>query len=101
MLQKNIANELNADVRNIYRLEKKAEGLPKGLIPERKKGSERLMKTSLRVDKVLRREMMQNPRIRDSELKKKHPKLLQDASIRTFQNRLSGCLDAKLRQSCF
>ena len=96
VLQKDIAKEVNVDVQTIY---KRAEGLSKGVTPERKKGSGRPRKTSLKTDNFLCRELMKNPRVTASELKKKHPKLLQDVSICTIQHRLQKDLGLPSRKA--
>ena len=86
--QKTISEELKVTPKTIYRPKKRAENLPKGVTPSRKKGSGRPRKTSSRTNNFLRREMMMDPELSAVDLKINHPELLQDVSVRTIQHRL-------------
>ena len=74
--------------RTIYKLKKDAKSLPPDTIPERKEGSGSKKKTTERVDKILKPEVMSNPYITATQAKKKCPAMLQDVSVRTIQHRL-------------
>ncbi|KAG1704394.1 Dihydroorotate dehydrogenase (quinone), mitochondrial [Nymphon striatum] len=74
-------------IHDVYSLTE-AASLPTGGTPKRKEGSGGRRKTSARTDAIMKREVMQNPSLTASELKKKHPDLLNTVSIKTIQHRL-------------
>ena len=78
---------------------KAASGLPKGTVSKRKIGSGRKRKTSGRTDRLLKQEVLASPSITAANLKKKHPELLEGASIRTIQNRLKNELGLLCRHA--
>ena len=94
-----VAASLNVNRITIYKLKKAAATLPEGGVPPRKQGSGGKRKTSPRTDKVLKREVMQNPSMTASELKKKHPDLLGNVAIRTIQHRLQKDLGLPCRRA--
>ena len=94
---KHVAAELNVSRVSLFKLKKSAASLPTGTLPPRKLGCGRKRKTSERTDKMLVREVKQNPSITAAELKKKHPDLLQDVAVRTLQHRLQKDLGLPCR----
>ena len=60
----------------VYNLKKATAKLPPGTVPPRKPGSGTPRKTSKWTDKILKREVLGEPAITASELKKNHPDLL-------------------------
>ncbi|KAG1672327.1 Dihydroorotate dehydrogenase (quinone) [Nymphon striatum] len=83
-----VAEDLKVSRQTVYRLKQAASSLPTGGTPKRKEGSGGRRKTSARTDAIMKREVMQNPSLTASELKKKHPDLLNTVSIKTIQHRL-------------
>ena len=65
-----------------------AAAFPEGTVLQRKPGSGAQRKTSHRTHKVLKREVKQQPSITAVELKKNHPELLQNVTVRMIQHRL-------------
>lgn len=96
---KHVAAELNVSRVSLFKLKKSAASLPTGTLPPRKLGCGRKRKTSERTDKMLVREVKQNPSITAAELKKKHPDLLQDVAVRTLQHRLQKDLGLPCRRA--
>ncbi|KAG7156092.1 Transposable element Tcb2 transposase-like 4, partial [Homarus americanus] len=80
--------QLELGMQAIYNLKHAAAPLPPGAIPKRKVGSGAVRKTSIRTDNILKREVMSDPAVTASTLKKKHPDLLKHVAIRTVQHRL-------------
>lgn len=70
-----------------------------GATPERKKGSGAPRKTSPRTDNNMKRALLLEPALTASELKKEHPDLLKDVSIRTIQHRLQKDLAMPSRRA--
>ncbi|KAK4329007.1 hypothetical protein Pmani_000608 [Petrolisthes manimaculis] len=66
-----VAAEVNVKRTAIYNLKKAAAPLPPGTVPPRKPGSGAPRKTSPRTDNIMRREVLNDPAITASELKKK------------------------------
>ncbi|KAG0725462.1 Transposable element Tcb1 transposase [Chionoecetes opilio] len=83
----------------IYNLKKAVESLPPGTVPPRKPGSGAPKKTSPRTDKIMRREVLNDPAITAAELKKNHPALLGNVSVRTIQHRLQISLKLPTRRA--
>lgn len=94
-----VAAELKVTRRTIYNLKSVAENLPPGEVPARKPGSGAPRKTSPRTDKILAREVKQDPSITAVGLKEKHPILLQNVSVRTIQHRLQKDLKLPARRA--
>ena len=80
-----VAVELNVSRVSLFKLKKSAAALPAGTTPPRKLGGGCKRKTTARTDKVLVRDVKQNPSITAAELKKKHPDLLQNVAVCTLQ----------------
>ena len=93
-----VAADLKVSKQEIYDLKRAAVSLPNGVTQKRKVGSGGQKKTT-RTDSVLRREVMTNPWITAAGLKKKHPDLLTDVSIRTIQHRLQKDLGLPARRA--
>ena len=70
------------------RLKSAALAQPCRTIPKNKPITGRPRKTSKATDTLMRRELLKNPRLTASELKKAHPSLLGEVSLRTIQDRL-------------
>ena len=103
MPKKAIFDELKVDSKTFYLLKKRAENLPKGVIPPRKKGPGRPRKTSPRTDHALRREVMSNPELTAGNLKNSHPEVLQNVGFARRQPHLLlepmlNCSDANVLQ---
>ncbi|KAG0723184.1 hypothetical protein GWK47_005654 [Chionoecetes opilio] len=94
-----VAAEVNVTRMAIYNLKKAVESLPPGTVPPRKPGSGAPQKTSPRTDKIMRREVLNDPAITAAELKKKHPALLGNVSVRTIQHRLQISLKLPTRRA--
>ncbi|KAG0702681.1 Septin-1 [Chionoecetes opilio] len=94
-----VAAEVNVTRMAIYNLKKAVESLPPGTVPPRKPGSGAPKKTSPRTDKIMRREVLNDPAITAAELKKNHPALLGNVSVRTIQHRLQISLKLPTRRA--
>ena len=81
----------------VFELLREAKTLPPGCIPPTKSVSGRPRKTSAVTDKLIRREVIKNPRITARELKAAHPDLLRDVAVRTLQERCQKHLKLPLR----
>lgn len=94
-----IAAEFNVSRMSIYRLKKAANDLPPNIIPQRKRGSGRNRKTTQRTDELMKRDIKKDPFLTAAEIKKNHPGLLDDVSIRTIQHRLQKDLGLPCRRA--
>ncbi|KAG0729791.1 Transposable element Tcb1 transposase [Chionoecetes opilio] len=94
-----VAAEVNVTRMAIYNQKKAVESLPPGTVPPRKPGSGAPQKTSPRTDKIMRREVLNDPAITAAELKKNHPALLGNVSVRTIQHRLQISLKLPTRRA--
>ena len=94
-----VALDLHVSKQTIFNLKRAAAGLPDNTTPPRKVGTGAKKKTSERTNAVLRREVMLSPSITAAALKKKHPLLLQNVSIRTIQHRLQKDLNLPSRRA--
>ncbi|XP_066947049.1 uncharacterized protein [Macrobrachium rosenbergii] len=91
-----VARDIGVSRQAIYSLKKAAAGFPPGAVPQRKPGCGRKKKTSPRTDKILKREVLNNPSFTAAALKKKHPDLLGNVAVRTVQH----CLQCDLGLLC-
>ena len=96
---KSIAAQMEVSRVSLFKLKVKAAPLPLGSTPPRKTGSGVKRKTTARTDKILVREVKQDPSITAAELKHKHPDLLKDVSVRTIQHRLQRDLGLPCRRA--
>ncbi|KAG7177392.1 putative Transposase-containing protein 19 [Homarus americanus] len=94
-----VAADLKVSRQAIYNLNHVAAPLPSGAIPKRKVRSGAVRKTSIRTDNILKREVMSDPAVTASTLKKKHPDLLKHVAIRTIQHRLQKDLSLPTRRA--
>ena len=94
-----VARDLLVSKRTVSYLKQAAAGLPPYATPPRKVGTARKKITTARTDAVLKREVLLNPSITAATLKKKHPMLLQNVSIRTIQHRLQKDLKMPSRRA--
>ncbi len=94
-----VAANLHVSRRTICSLKQAAARLPDNTIPIRKVGSGGKKKTTERTNTIVKREVLLNPSITAASLKKKHPMLLQDVSIRTIQHRLQKDLNMPSRRA--
>ncbi|XP_042241303.1 uncharacterized protein LOC121878935 isoform X3 [Homarus americanus] len=94
-----VAADLKVSRQSIYHLRHAAAPLPPGAIPKRKVGSGAVRKTSQRTDNILKREVMSDPAVTASTLKKRYPNLLKHVAIRTVQHRLQKDLGLPTRRA--
>ena len=94
-----VAADLKVSRQAIYRVREAAATLPPGTTPPRKPGSGAPRKTSSRTDTLLKREVMLNPSISAASLKKTHPDILQNLTIRTIRHRLQKDLGLPTRRA--
>lgn len=83
----------------IRRIAAAARGLPPNQIPKRKPGSGAPRKTSKGTDVLMRREVLKNPFFTANDLKRDHPQLLANVSVRTLQHRLQKDLGIPSRRA--
>lgn len=83
--------------RTIFRLKNASRDVPKFTVPSHKPIPGRPRLTSKETDKLLRREVLKNPRLTASELKSCYPILLEKPSIRTLRHRLQKDLQLPSR----
>ncbi|KAG7158138.1 putative CENP-B N-terminal DNA-binding domain-containing transposase-like [Homarus americanus] len=94
-----VASDLKVSRQAIYNLKHAAAPLPPGAIPKRKVGSGAVRKTSIRTDNILKREVMSDPAVTASTLKKKYPDLLKHVAMRTVQHHLQKDLGLPTRRA--
>lgn len=82
---------------SVMKVLSEAKGLPPGGLPVRKPRSGRPRSTSKGTDKLIKREVLKNPRLTAAELKNIHPDVLRNVSVRTIQHRLQRDLDMPCR----
>ena len=85
---KKICRRSGRNKATVMRLLAAARGLPPNIVPEHKIIAGRPRKTTEATDKLLKREVMKNPRVTAGQLKSDHPEVLENVSIRTLQHRL-------------
>ena len=85
---KEICNRSGRGKATVMRLLSSAKGLPPNVVPEHKIIAGRPRKTTKATDKLLKREVLKNPRVTSGQLKADHPEVLQNVSVRTVQHRL-------------
>lgn len=81
----------------IFALLQRAKKLPAGTVPPPTPVPGRPRKTTPTTDKLIRREIIKNPRMTALELKKAHPDLLGNVAVRTIQERCQKHLHLPMR----
>lgn len=85
---KEICRRLKRSKATVMRLLAAAKDQPTGHVPCHKPMTGRPRKTSQQTDSILKREVMKNPALSSTELKRTHPELLKNISLRTIRHRL-------------
>lgn len=96
---KEISTRTGRSQASIKRLISASRNLPVGEIPKHKPITGRPRKTGKKTDDLIRREVMQNPSISSTEIKKRHSKLLENVSVRTVRHRLLHDLKLQSRRA--